>query len=195
MIEKRLGEISRVPFLVQVHGADLHCNHPLITCDQAGLDCISDTLPLHDEMRRLVALHMVPDGDWATMDVINGIQRQVILNYINLHYSQLTDLELAKAFIKASTAFCEESSLHLCAVSDLFELVASGCGSAAQIVSSTDLSASFQLPLSESYIAVGFAFNPCRKFEFHPDYVSYSIHSGGELRAQTASRSLCDRSC
>ncbi|PXF43905.1 hypothetical protein BWQ96_06371 [Gracilariopsis chorda] len=104
LIEERLEEICGVACVVQVNGRDFYCNHPLVSCDQAGLDRIADALALHNEMRRLVNLHMVPNHQCAAANVINGVPHQDILDYINVRYYGLTDSELREAFNEASAA-------------------------------------------------------------------------------------------
>ncbi|KAI0565224.1 hypothetical protein FGB62_21g446 [Gracilaria domingensis] len=194
LIEERMQELSLVNFEANINGDVVVIAHPVVPLTADGLAMISDALPLHDEMRRLISLYIVPDAEWPGANMVEGVPRQAILDYLGLHYVSASDRVLRDAHTEACLRYREKSHPHVRGVFNLCEPIATGRGCAAQLVSADGHFLRSKLPLSDSDLELGHMFNPCEKFQFVGAYRRYMLgfsQRSSETKRFSAAESCC----
>lgn len=182
LIEERVKRISKSSFKVKSHAGLLRVFHPLLACNEDGLNRVSENYPYHLEMRRLIMLHRMTHFEWRTAETIAGVPIQIVLDYLGVRLVVLSDEELYRCFTFALRRYWADYKSLVEEAFEVAEPVATGFGNACQTVSSDDLQATFALPLSDQDISMGFMYNPAVKFEFKPRFCAYSKNTGKEMR-------------
>lgn len=192
LIEERMKRISKSSFKVKGHAGVLRVFHPLLACNEDGLNRVSENYPYHAEMRRLIMLHRMTHSEWQTVESIDSVPIQIVLDYLGVRLIELNDEELYRSFTFSLRRYWADYKSLVEEAFDVSEPVATGYGYACQIVSSNDLQATFALPLSDPGISMGFMYNPAVNFEFKPRFCAYSKNTAKEMRAAALQKEYGD---
>jgi len=149
---------------------------------------INNIVPEHEQLRDLTSLLQINLARWKTKTIGNDRNIDDALNHLNLTYAPDHYLanELRDSYEGWTSAY---TTLIRARVDAIFKTGPAPTGShgfAAQTVSSSDTSAQWQFPLSDSDLALGFTFSPMNSFVLTPKLIGYSKRRADAVASEFA---------
>lgn len=188
--KKKLNELCNTVFQIQFDEFPFNVRVPEIPISHDGYTSITPNYPNFLALQRLVTILLMTNSQYITGEDLNGHSIADCLAEIDLLLvpDELEDYFIRNLFEIASTGYITKAKAHVESVLTTGESPTSGRGFPAQIVSSSNVTADFSLPLSDADRHLGFIFNPQASFEFNPQFVAYSKRSNKEAAANFAQR-------
>jgi len=145
--------------------------------------------PHVERLKDLTALIMQDGNDWKLgRPLPHGRNASTAVGHLGLHINSVTDSILRDRFTNAMHDYIAGSLVHMRTLFNLGPAPQGSRGFAAQLVSSHENRASYQMPLSDADRAIGFLYSPCAKFKMNPSFVAYSRRRKSDCVADFASR-------
>jgi len=156
-------------------------------------DMLRPNVPDQADISALISLLQMTSDDWKHQRIKRVANVNDALGKLGLHYPN-QDLygedALKEAFHNASLVYTTKARPYLEALMYMTTPPQGGTGYAAQLVSETDdksqVSATWQMPISDSDARLGFTFTPCQSFVVSPHILAYSHKSRKHVAAALA---------
>jgi hypothetical protein len=184
----RINELATVDFIRN----DVHTSFaPLFRAPdpQTYFEWIPDDHPHSLVLRDLTALVMQDRSQWLSgAPLEHGRDSHAAVRHLGLHFNGMTDSMLREHFTSAMHDHIAGTLVHFRILFKLGPAPQGSRGFAAQLVSSKENQATYQLPLSDADRAIGFLYSPCSKFEMNPSFIAYSRRRRTDGTADFAAR-------
>lgn len=151
--------------------------------------------PFYEELVSVGKLYGLSYEQW-TQCSYNQDDIGIALGHIGCKLSLLDAKTMVEDFVKARRVYADGNMPHFL---ESYFIMSSyepdHQGSRAQLVSSTDGEAGWQIHLSNSEANIGFLFNPCADFIFTPNFKSYARRRRSDVRVDYAKKDCLNNTC
>jgi hypothetical protein len=188
LAEERINELATVDFVRNGVHSSLA---PITRAPNPGeyFTWIPDDHPHSEVIKDLTSLIELGDVGWMSgAPLPHGRNSSTAVGHLGLHINGVTDSILRDRFTSAMHDYIAGSLVHMRTLFTLGPAPQGSRGFAAQLVSSSENRASYQLPLSDADRAIGFLYSPCAKFKMNPSFIAYSRTRKSDSVADFAAR-------
>jgi len=148
--------------------------------------------PNCENLRNVASIIRQPEKHWIRGDPLIGCEYTQALDSLGLEIATgIYDVGfIRQAFESAMADYYVAAKPHIEALLKTGPSPASNRGYGAQIVKSNGLTARYNMPLSDSDVALGFLFSPCKNFEYSPKIIAYNKRDQSVSKSKFASADL-----